>query len=140
MQVDVQSNDARSNDLFRQVNNTMYDIQKSKSQTSLKICDELQRTESKTDISKEESSKQQEKKDIIGAVKDKVTNGINKVKDNLTLKKNKKESDTKKAEKKPEDSKPKENVDTKPSYQESMEQRRKENKEMMERMKMSKVF
>ena len=77
---------------------------------------------------------------IIGAVKDKVTNGINKVKDNLTLKKNKKESDTKKAEKKPEDSKPKENVETKPSYQETMEQRRKENKEMMERMKMSKVI
>ena len=76
-------------DLFRQVNITMYDIQKSKSQSGLKFSEEneMKRALSKTDVSNEESPKQEQKKDLLGAVKEKVTTGINKVKDNLTLKK-----------------------------------------------------
>ena len=90
---------------------------------------------SKTNINEEESPpKQEQKRDILGAVKDKVTTGINKVKDNLTLKKNKKDSDSKKSDRKSVESnstpdkeaKPKDNIEAKPSYQEIMEQRRQE--------------
>ena len=129
----------------------MYDIQKSKSQSGLKFSEEneMKRALSKTDVSNEESPKQEQKKDLLGAVKEKVTTGINKVKDNLTLKKNKKDSESKKSEKSDrksvesnntpdKEAKPKDNIDAKPSYQEIMEQRRQENKEKMERMKMSK--
>ena len=127
----------------------MYAIEKSKSQSGLKFSEEneIKRVSSKSNINEEVSPpKQEQKRDILGAVKDKVTTGINKVKDNLTLKKNKKDSDSKKSDRKSvesnntpdKESKPKDNIEAKPSYQEIMEQRRQENKERMERMKMSK--
>ena len=96
-----------------------------------------------------ESPRQERKKDLLGAVKDKVTTGINKVKDTMgTLKrkdskKNEKQEDSPKEEKTKEE-KPqqdsKEENEPKQTYQEIMEQRRLANKEKMERMKMSKVF
>ena len=97
-----------------------------------------------TEEQTENSPKQDQKKDIIGAVKDKVANGINKVKG--TLRKDKKDAEAKKQENK-QDSKLDTKTDkaknsekeSKPTYQEMVEQRRQANKEMMERMKMSKV-
>ena len=132
--------------MFKQVNNTLYEIQTSKSKSNLKFEEIEDSKEAPKNIEeqKENSPKQDQKKDIIGAVKDKVANGINKVKG--TLRKDKKDAEAKKQENKQDfkqDNKTdKENnveKESKPTYQEMVEQRRQANREMMERMKMSKV-
>ena len=132
--------------MFKQVNSTLYEIQTSKSKSNLKFEEVEDPKEASKNIEeqKENSPKQDQKKDIIGAVKDKVANGINKVKG--TLRKDKKDAEGKKQENK-QDSKQDTKTEkannsekeSKPTYQEMVEQRRQANREMMERMKMSKV-
>ena len=119
----------------------MYDIQKSKSKSDIESLNEVDdpKTKSGKRGSKSEETPKLEKKDLIGAVKDKVTSGLNNVKDTLK-RKSKKDADVKKSEKQPEIKKEKssQEKDNNQSYQDLMEQRRQENKEKMERMKMSK--
>ena len=139
-----------SKDLFRQVNNTMYQIQKSKSTAGLKAAEfmEIEKSQSKSDMRPTEvkdgdtDSIQSTKsiKDKLGAVKEKVASGLNKVKDNFS-KINKKEGEKqeKKVKSPASDNNEKEKEkDSKQSHQDLMEQRRQANKEKMELMKMSK--
>ena len=146
-QVDEENSQSTGKDLFKQVNSTLYEIQTSKSKSNLKFTEENEGQKEppkKPEEQKEDSPKQEQKKDILGAVKDKVAHGISKVKG--TLRKDKKDSETKKQENKQDPKQDAKNENSKneekeykPTYQEMMEQRKQANREMMERMKMSKV-
>ena len=129
----------------------MYQIERSKSTAGLKSAEfmEIQKSSSKSEVKQSsvndvdtgdtDSAKSSKSiKDKLGAVKDKVAIGINKVKDNFSKINNKKDGEKQEKQEKQEKLVKSSEKESKQSHHDLMEQRRLANKEKMELMKMSK--